>query len=141
MEMRKLVIVIFSFLALTFFSCSEETKPDDAAALAAKAYYDSLFSKNYAFFVRGMYLPDTIPDSYREQLEANASMFVGRMEEEHHGVQEVRIMRFVNDTVVSADKKSHVRVSDVFLVFCLGDSLNEEVVVPMISHNGRWLMR
>ncbi len=139
--MRRIFIVIFSFLALTFFSCSDEKKPDDAAARAAKEYYDSLFAKNYAYFVRGMYLPDTIPDSYREQLEANASMFAWRMDEEHHGVHEVRIMRFVNDTVVSPDKKSHVRTADVFLVFCLGDSLNEEVVVPMIHHNGRWLMR
>lgn len=139
--MRKLFLFIFACLALSFFSCSSEKKPDDAAARAAKEYYDSLFAKNYAYFVRGMYLSDTIPPTYREQLEANASMFVGRMEEEHHGVNGVRIMRFVNDTVVSADKKSHVRTSDVFLVLSLGDSLNEEVVVPMVFHKGRWLMR
>ena len=139
--MRKLILFIFSFLALGFFSCSNDRKPDDEAARAAKEYYDSLFAKNYAYFVRGMYLPDTIPDGYREQLEANASMFVGRMAEEHRGVSRVRILRFANDTVVSPDKRSHVRVSDVFLVLSLGDSLNEEVVVPMIFHQGRWLMR
>lgn len=139
--MRKLIILIFSFLALGFFSCSKERKPDDAAARAAKEYYDSLFARNYAYFVRGMYLPDTIPSGYREQLEANASMFVGRMNEEHHGVSDVRIMRFVNDTVASPGCKSVVRTSNVFLVLCLGDSLNEEVVVPMIHHKGRWLMR
>ena len=139
--MRKLLFFISACFAMSFFSCSGEKKPDDAAALAAKAYYDSLFAGNYACFVRGMYLPDTIPPSYREQLEANASMFKGRMEKEHRGVKNVKILRFVNDTVVSADKKSHVRISDVFLVLNLGDSLNEEVVVPMISHKGRWLMR
>ncbi len=139
--MRKLILFISACCALGLFSCSEESKPDDAAARAAKEYYDSLFAKNYAYFVRGTYLPDTIPDGYREQLEANASMFVGRMEEEHRGVNRVRILRFTGDTIASADKKSHVRVSDVFLVFSLGDSLNEEVVVPMIFHNGRWLMR
>lgn len=139
--MRKLIILIFSFLALGFFSCSKERKPDDAAARAAKEYYDSLFARNYAYFVRGMYLPDTIPSGYREQLEANASMFVRRMNEEHHGVSDVRIMRFVNDTVASPGSKSVVRTSNVFLVLCLGDSLNEEVVVPMIHHKGRWLMR
>lgn len=139
--MRKLIILIFSFLALGFFSCSKERKPDDAAARAAKEYYDSLFARNYAYFVRGMYLPDTIPSGYREQLEANASMFVGRMNEEHHGVSDVRIMRFVNDTVASPGCKSVARTSNVFLVLCLGDSLNEEVVVPMIHHKGRWLMR
>lgn len=139
--MRKLIILIFSFLVLGFFSCSKERKPDDAAARAAKEYYDSLFARNYAYFVRGMYLPDTIPSGYREQLEANASMFVGRMNEEHHGVSDVRIMRFVNDTVASPGCKSVVRTSNVFLVLCLGDSLNEEIVVPMVHHKGRWLMR
>ena len=139
--MRKILFLFFACLALGFFSCSREKKPDDAAARAAKEYYDSLFAKNYAYFVRGMYLPDTIPPAYREQLEANASMFVGRMQEEHHGVHDVRIMRFENDTIASPDKKSHVRTSDVFLVLCLGDSLNEEVVVPMVLHKGRWLMR
>ena len=139
--MRKLLLFISACFALSFFSCSGEKKPDDAAARAAKEYYDSLFAKNYAYFVRGMYLPDTIPPAYREQLEANASMFVGRMESEHHGVCDVRIMRFVNDTVASPDKKSHVHTSDVFLVLCLGDSLNEEVVVPMLYHKGRWVMR
>ena len=139
--MRKLLLFISACFALSFFSCSGEKKPGDAAARAAKEYYDSLFAKNYAYFVRGMYLPDTIPPAYREQLEANASMFVGRMESEHHGVSDVRIMRFVNDTVASPDKKSHVHTSEVFLVLCLGDSLNEEVVVPMLYHKGRWVMR
>lgn len=139
--MRKLFLLISACFALSFFSCSGEKKPDDAAARAAKEYYDSLFAKNYAYFVNGMYLSDTIPPSYREQLEANASMFVGRMETEHRGVSGVRIMRFVNDTIVSSDKKSHVHTSDVFLVLCFGDSLNEEIVVPMVHHKGRWLMR
>lgn len=139
--MRKLIFIIIACFSLSFFSCSKQQKPDDAAARAAKEYYDSLFAGNYACFVRGMYLPDTIPDSYREQLEANASMYVGRMEEEHRGVSGVNIIRFANDTIVSADKKSHVRTSDVFLMLHLGDSLKEEVVVQMIQHKGRWLMR
>ena len=87
--MRKLLFFILACSAFGVFSCSREKKPDDAAARAAKEYYDSLFAKNYAYFVRGMYLPDTIPDGYREQLEANASMFVGRMAEEHRGVSRV----------------------------------------------------
>ena len=97
--MRKLLIIINACFLLLFFSCSDRQKPDDAAARAAKEYYDSLFAGNYACFVRGMYLPDTIPGNYREQLEANASMFVGRMDEEHHGVSSVDVIRFVNDTI------------------------------------------
>ena len=88
-----------------------------------------------------MYLPDTIPPSYREQLEANASMFAGRMNEEHRGVKEVRLMRCINDTVTDDGKRLSVRTAEAYLVLCFGDSLNEEVVVPMIHHGGRWLMR
>lgn len=139
--MRKLFLFTFSIFLLSFFSCSGEKKVDDAAARAAKEYYDSLLAGNHAYFVRGMYLPDTIPDGYREQLEANASMFVERMGNEHHGINEVRIMRCVNDTVTSPDGKRQIHTAQAFLVFSLGDSLNEEVVVPMIHHKGRWLMR
>ena len=139
--MRRLFIIILSLFALSFFSCSDEKTVDNAAAIAAKEYYDSLLAGNHAYFGGGMYLPDTIPDNYREQLEANASMFVERMGKEHHGINEIRVMRCVNDTIPSADGRSHVRTAEAFLVFSLGDSLNEEVVVPMIQHGGRWLMR
>ncbi len=124
-----------------FLACSEEHKNDMAAAKAAKEYYDSLLAGNSEFFVRGMYLADTIPDGYREELEANARMFVARQNEEHHGIHEVRIMNCVNDTLKVAGKQHSVHTANAFLVFCFGDSLNEEVVVPMVEHKGRWLMR
>lgn len=121
-------------------SCSEEQNTD-AAAHAAKVYYDSLVAGNNSYFVRGMYLPDTIPAGYREQLEANANMFMARMTQEHGGVKDVSIMNCVNDTVVSADGRISVHTANAFLVLRFGDSLNEEIVVPMIEHKGRWLMR
>lgn len=138
--MRKIFLLISVSLVLLFGSCSEEQK-QDAAAYAAKEYYDSLLAGNAAYFVRGMYLPDTIPDDYREQLETNARMFLARQREEHHGIYDVRVLNCVNDTVPTADKRSHVRIANAFLVLCFGDSLNEEIVVPMIEHKGRWLMR
>ena len=137
----KKCIFLFFLSALFFFSCADKNKPDNAAARAAKEYYDSLFAGNYAYFVDAMYLPDTIPPSFREQLEANASMFAGRMNEEHRGVKEVRLMRCINDTVTDDGKRLSVRTAEAYLVLCFGDSLNEEVVVPMIHHGGRWLMR
>lgn len=124
-----------------FLACSEEHKNDIAAAKAAKEYYDSLLAGNAAFFVRGMYIADTIPDGYREELEANAKMFVKRMKDEHHGIREIRIMNCVNDTIRVGNTDKLVHAADAFLVFCFGDSLNEEVVVPMVSHKDVWLMR
>lgn len=139
--MRKIFFVIFTFCVFMFFACSEEHKNDIAAAKAAKEYYDSLLAGNYAYFVRGMYLADTIPDGYREELEANAKMFVERVKEEHHGIREVRIMNCVNDTIHIEKTDKSVHASEAFLVFCFGDSLNEEVVVPMVFHKNCWLMR
>lgn len=140
--MRKIFFIIFTFSVFMFLACSsEEHKNDIAAAKAAKEYYDSLLAGNNAFFVRGMYLPDTIPDSYREELEANAKMFVARMNEEHHGIRDIRIMNCVNDTIRTGKSHELVHAANAFLVFCFGDSLNEEVVVPMLKHKGRWLMR
>jgi len=138
--MRKILFFISLFIVFSCLSCSER-QDKDAAARVAKEYYDSLLAGNAAFFVRGMYLPDTIPDDYREQLEANARMFVARQKDEHHGVYDVRILNCVNDTVLSADKRSTVRTANAFLVLCFGDSLNEEIVVPMVEHKGRWLMK
>lgn len=139
--MRKSFILLTLAFILSMAACSGEKKADNAAALAAKEYYDSLLAGNYSYFVGGMYLPDTIPDGYREQLEANASMYVGRMAEEHHSISEVRIMRCLNDTVTSASGQHAVRTAEAYLVLCFGDSMNEEVVVPMVHHDGRWLMR
>jgi len=138
--MRKIFILIPLCALLVVFSCSKD-KADDGAVRAAKEYYDSLVAGNSSCFVRGMYLPDTVPDAYREQLEDNAKMFIGRMAEEHHGVYEVRMANCVNDTLTFDGGKTSVRTANAFLVLCFGDSLNEEIVVPMIEHKGRWLMR
>lgn len=138
--MRKIFLFISACLFLTFVSCSKE-QDADVAARVAKEYYDSLLAGNAAYFVRGMYLPDTIPDSYREQLEANARMFVARQDEEHHGIRDIRILNCVNDTILSADKRGSIHAANAFLILCFGDSLNEEIVVRMIEHKGRWLMK
>lgn len=138
--MRKIFILICVCAMLSLGSCTEKVR-DDAAAHAAKEYYDSLVAGNVAHFIRGTYLPDTIPDSYREQLEDNARMFIARMNDEHHGINEVRILNCVNDTIAGKDGKSSVHTANAFLVLCFGDSLNEEIVVPMVEHRDRWLMR
>ena len=40
------------------------------------------------------------------------------------------------DTIGTAQK-----VTNVFLVLCFGDSVNEEIVVPMVERQGRWRMK
>jgi hypothetical protein len=131
--MRRIVAFIFTIVLLMSMSCNRGPQPADIAAKAAKDYYDKLIGGKYEEFVHGMNMPYAIPDSYREQLVTNAKMFIGQQKEEHRGLREVRIVNAVADTTKHS--------ANVFLVFCYGDSTNNEVVVPMVERKGVWYMR
>lgn len=96
---------------------------------------------NYAYFVRFTYLPDTIPGSYREQLEANLRMFMARMSEEHRGIAAVSPLRCFHDSTGVNGGDGRAVAAEAFLELTFGDSIKEEIVVPMICHNDVWLMR
>ena len=132
--MMKKLLLLFLPLSL-LVACGESTGPDasELAAQSAKVYYEQLLKGDYASFVDGTYRADSIPKSYREQLIANAKMFVGQQNDEHHGIKEVRVIRATADTARHA--------ATVFLGFVYGDSLNEQVVVPMVERGGVWYMR
>ena len=55
------------------------------------------------------------------------------MEKEHQGMRDVRIVNCI------ADEEG--RAANAFLAVCFGDSTIEEVVVPMVEHDGQWRMR
>jgi len=114
-------------------SCGKEDDPGVIAATTAKGYYDLLVQEKYDEYVDGLYKPDSIPESYRKQLVDNAKMFIGQQKEEHGGISEVRIID------CKADTSRHI--ANAFLTLTFGDNSTEEVVVPMVEVNGRWLMR
>lgn len=128
--MRKLLIVLL--LAALWSACSRE-HPEKIAAQAAKECYDLLLDGKYDEFIARKANTDSIPASYREQLVANIKMFVDQMQQEHHGMKEVRIVNCTADTARHS--------ANVFLVICFGDSTIEETVVPMVENQGRWLMK
>lgn len=138
--MRKILFLIAAVLVLQFISCGKE-KQDDQALLCAKQCYDSLVAGNYAYFIRQTYLPDTIPVSYREQLETNLKMFMVRQKEEHGGITGVNTIRCVHDTIKANGNQGDTFTANAFLELTFGDSLKEEIVVPMILHGDAWLMR
>lgn len=138
--MRKSLFFIIAGILPLFFSCSKEQR-SDAALNAAKGFYDSLVAGNHDYFIRSTYLPDTIPTSYREQLVANTRMFLSRMKEEHRGISAVSAVNSMHDTIISHGGRDTLYTADAFLELTFGDSLKEEIVVPMILHKGRWLMR
>lgn len=103
------------------------------AAQAAKTCYDHLLRGDYDCFVDCRYQPHRLPAAYREQLVANAKMFVGQQQKEHGGLKTVAVADAVADT-------AH-HVANAYLTFTYGDSTREEVVVPMVEHKGVWYMR
>lgn len=129
--MRKILILAAAFAL--FCACHERPKEEDIVGPVAKSYYDQLIEGRYEEFVDGHYQADSIPASYREQLIANAQMFIAQQVKEHGGISRVQLVRSQTDTAKHA--------ANVFLNFTYGDSTSEEVVVPMVFHRGIWLMR
>lgn len=125
--------MLLLMLMVNFFSCKEEVDHGQLAAIAAKGYYDMLLEGKYEDYVNGFYRPDSIPQSYREQLVANAKMFVGKQQELRKGITEV--------TVATAKADTATHTANVFLMFAYGDSTREQVLVPMVEHDGEWKMR
>ena len=128
--MKKL---LYLFVAMVTLACTSSLDEGEVAARAAKEYYGYLLQGNIASFVDGHYRPDSIPDTYREQLITNTKMYVNQQNEEHRGIKDIRIV----DT--KTDMQKHA--ANVFLVLSFGDSTSEEIVVPMVESDGVWYLR
>ena len=107
--------------------------PEERAALAAKGYYTHLVKGEYEQFLEGKAGGDSLPDAYREQLLTGYKQFMAQQQTAHRGIREVQVSTARKDTL--ADYVS------VMLILCYGDSTNEEIVVPMVEHNGCWRMK
>ena len=128
----KRILIFGAAFGIIAMGCSDN-KERDFAAEAAKAYYDSLMTGGYGYFVDGFSNSDSIPSSYREQLLVNAKQYAHKIKEARQGVGEVRI--------VGSRRDSLTKITDVFLMLCVGDSVNEEIVVPMVERDGIWYMK
>ena len=107
--------------------------PSEMAGRTAKLYYENLLHGRYDVFVDGFYRPDSIPSSYRSQLIDNAGMYVAQMNDDHHGLARVDLIRATADTARNEGR--------AFLLLCFADSTREEVVVPMVRIENLWMMR
>ena len=112
-------------LALLLFMACANPSPEEMASIAAKGYYNHLVNGEYEVFLEGKEGADSLPDDYREQLLTSYRQFMAQQNRDHHGILDIRISNAVTDTVL--------QYTNVFLVLCFGDSVNEEIVVPMGS--------
>ena len=127
---RLLSFVLFSLLFGT--QCANPS-PEELASLAAQGYYTHLAAGEYELFMEGRVGNDSLPENYREQLLEAFKQFWAQQERAHKGIREVRVS--------SAKIDSTQHFVNVFLVLCYGDSLDEEIVVPMVEHAGKWQMK
>lgn len=126
--MRKLIcLVVLAIVA----ACSSPTK-EELASLAAKGYYQHLIDGDYDHFLEGREFADSLPADYRSQLIDGYIQFMAQ-QQARGGIREVRISRAFTD--------STQQYTSVLLMLCYGDSTTEEVVVPMVERDGRWMMK
>lgn len=127
-----IIFTAFAFLA----SCSKGEsieKIQERAGKTAEAYYQLLLDGKYADFVSGMDGGDSLPSSYREQMIANAAMFVKLQNDEHKGISAIEYSH------CDADTARHL--AQAFLTLSFADGTKEVVSVPMVSRNGVWYMK
>ncbi len=130
--MRKLVYLVLLVFLVQWAACSSPTK-EELASLAAKGYYQHLIEGDFDHFLEGRVMADSLPDVYRSQLIDGYSQFLAQQVKARGGINEVRISRAFTD--------STQQYTSVLLMLCYGDSTSEEVVVPMVERNGRWMMK
>ena len=128
----KRILIFGAAIGFITIGCSDN-KERDYAAEAAKTYYDSLMTGGYGYFVDGFADSKGIAPSYREQLLVNAKQYAHQLKEARQGVSNVRIVGSKRDSVS--------QTTNVFLMLCFGDSVNEEIVVPMVEKGGEWYMK
>ena len=130
--MRKLVYLVLLVFLAQWVACSSPTR-EELASLAAKGYYQHLIEGDFDHFLEGRVMADSLPDDYRSQLIDGYSQFLAQQVKARGGINEVRISRAYTD--------STQQYTSVLLMLCYGDSTSEEVIVPMVEHNGRWMMK
>ena len=78
---------------------------------------------------------DSLPEIYRAQMQKVYEQYICEVNAKHGGIREVRISSNV------ARHDSVQQLTYAFLMLCFGDSTQEEVMVPMVEVDGKWLMK
>ena len=129
---RRLFLPLLLVLCL-WAGCSNQPTPEELAGQAAKEYYDHLVAGNYEAFLNGKVGADSLPADYRQQLLQVYEHFVQKQEKAHGGIAKVTISNTRSDTLQ--------QLMQTFLILTFCDSIQEEIVVPMVEYNGRWYMK
>ena len=130
--MRKLAYLVLLACLVWVAACGGNPTKEELASLATKGYYQHLIEGDYDHFLEGRLLADSLPDDYRSQLIDGYHQFMAQ-QQDRGGITEVRVSRAYTD--------STQHYTSVMMQLCYGDSTTEEVIVPMVEHDGRWRMK
>lgn len=120
-------------LSLTCCKGDSREREQERAGQTAKAYYALLLEGKYSDFVLGMDGGDSLPDGYRQQMEANAAMFVEQQKTEHKGIKSIEYSHCHADSTLCS--------AEAFLTITYEDKTQETICVPMVQRNDIWYMK
>jgi hypothetical protein len=120
-------------LLIVCLAACKDKSPETAAMTAARQSYEALRRGDCERFLDGRAGMDSVPDSYREQLLMACRQYLFRQRQTHRDILDVRATR--------AEMDSSLNVMQVFLLLTYADSTAEEMVVPMVLHDGKWKMK
>ena len=130
----------FLFLITTTLllsACKNEPSAEElaigAAKEAAEKSYTAFLDNRYDEYLSHRSGSDSLPESYRQQLIEAYQQFKALQEKEHGSICSFRVS--------NARMDSTMNLVQVFLVLNYADSVQEEIVVPMIEENGSWKMK
>lgn len=124
--------LLYIAAALALAACKGERQQEDLAARAAGEYYGHLVAGRYDEYLGGVADAESLPPSYRTGLIDAAKQTMAAQKAEHGGIDSV--------TVVGSRRDSLTGQTVALLTLCYSDSLREEVAVPMVEREGKWLM-
>jgi hypothetical protein len=133
MKRRIVLMGLVGLMGLMGLMGCKEASREDKAKEAAQEYYQALLNGDYQAFLDGRAHMDSIPDSFREQLLTAFKQFMHQQQEAHQGVVSFVPTRVEDDSLL--------QVMQVFMMVNYADSTREEIVVPMVEHQGKWMMK
>lgn len=134
--MRKFFVFSLSLFLISFVACNSAS-PEQQAAESAKEYYDLLMEGDAVRFLEQKAGADTLPADYGEQLLAAVRQYQADIQLKHGGLREVSI----SENVGRSDTVNGCPIVHAFLLLSYADSTQEEITVPMVERDGRWLMK
>ncbi len=129
--MKKTLLLFLGLCLLLLASCQKDE--GELAGRVAQVAYADLFKGNDKALIDNTLGADSLPEAYREQLRLQARQFLQHQDSLHGGVKAVTLQR----TELSEDKQK----ATAFLLLQFGDSLKEEVAVPLVKQNKNWYLR